>query len=100
MPILEFLGMLFEWHDPKYDLVSSERGITLDEVASVFTDFNAIQVDDNGEYDEQRFITVGLSSQGRLLTVIWTERGNTFRIITAYVATKAQERRYANGTRY
>lgn len=93
---MEFYGLIFEWHDPKFELVHGERGITLEEVASVFGDFNAIQSEDDGEYGEQRFITVGMSNQARLLGVVWTERNNTYRIITAYFANKNQERRYAN----
>lgn len=38
MPILEICGMVFEWHDPKYELVLSKRKITFEEVVSVFSD--------------------------------------------------------------
>lgn len=34
MPIFEYLGILFEWHDPKFELVNSERGYTLEEIAN------------------------------------------------------------------
>ncbi|MDO4426853.1 MAG: hypothetical protein Q4B88_01875 [Moraxella sp.] len=27
MPILEFGGMIFEWHDPKYELVLNKRNL-------------------------------------------------------------------------
>ncbi len=87
--------MLFEWHDNKTELVLNKRGITLEEVASVFADFNAIQNEDIGEYNEIRYITIGMSNQGRLLVVVWTERAETFRIITAYFATKHQQRSYS-----
>ncbi len=99
MPILEFFGLLFEWHDPKFELVHAKRGITLEEVASVFSDFNAIQSEDSGEYGEQRFITVGLSNQARLLAVVWTERDETYRIITSYIASKQQTRSYTHANR-
>lgn len=99
MPFFEFYGLLFEWHDPKFELVHAERGITLEEAASVFGDFNATQSEDDGEYGEQRFITVGMSDKGRLLGVVWTERNETYRIITTYFANKNQERRYVNANR-
>ena len=38
MPILDLFGMVFEWHDDKFALVHQNRGISLEEVASVFFD--------------------------------------------------------------
>lgn len=38
MPIISYFGMLFEWHDTKFELVNSERGYSLEEIASVFDD--------------------------------------------------------------
>lgn len=29
MPIFEFLGLIFEWHNPKFELVNNERGNTV-----------------------------------------------------------------------
>lgn len=96
MPILEFGGMLFEWHDPKYELVSNKRKITFEEVVSVFSDYFAIEFEDIGDYNEQRTIIIGMSNQARLLAVIYTQRGDTFRIITAYFPSNEQVRGYNN----
>ena len=96
MPILDLFGMVFEWHDDKFELVHQNRGITLEEVASVFFDDYSIDKDDFGDYDEQRTLTIGMSSQARLLVVAWTQRENVIRIITAFFPTKSQEREYAN----
>lgn len=100
MPILNLFGLIFEWHDPKFELVFDNRGITLEEVASVFLDSNAIESEDIGDYDEVRKILVGMSNQARLLAVVFTERGDTFRIITAYFPSKQQERSYINAPKY
>ncbi|STZ07490.1 Protein of uncharacterised function (DUF497) [Moraxella caprae] len=96
MPILSLFGLIFEWHDEKYELVHKNRGITLDEVVSVFFDDNALEKDDFGDYDEQRTLTIGMSNQARLLVVVWTQRGETYRIITAFFPSKNQEKEYAN----
>ncbi|MFW2124425.1 BrnT family toxin, partial [Acinetobacter ursingii] len=45
---------------------------------------------------EQRLISVGLSNRGRLLTVVWVERGDVARIITAFEPSHHQKRRYSN----
>ena len=96
MPILNLFGMIFEWHDAKFELVHQNRGISLEEVASVFFDDCSIDKDDFDDYDEQRTLTIGMGNQARLLVVVWTQRENMIRIITAFFPTKSQEREYTN----
>lgn len=100
MSILELLGFVFEWHDDKFELVHKKRGISLEEVASVFFDDNILDDEDIGDYGEQRFVSLGMSNKNRLLAVVWTERDHTIRIITAYFPSKHQEKEYNNATRY
>lgn len=99
MPLIELYGLWFEWHDKKMDIVYKGRNIAFEEVCSIFTDIYSITADDVGHYDEPRMITVGLSSHARLLTVVWVERGNTVRIITAFEAPMNHKRRYENARR-
>ena len=44
--------------------------------------------------DEERWITFGMSSRGRLLVVAHTERGERIRIISARLATKREQSIY------
>jgi uncharacterized DUF497 family protein len=46
---------------------------------------------------EARYITFGVSSQGRLLVVSHTERGGLVRIIGARTATKSERKIYEEG---
>ena len=78
MPILNLFGMIFEWHDAKFELVHQNRGISLEEVASVFFDDCSIDKDDFDDYDEQRTLTIGMGNQARLLVVVWTQREISF----------------------
>ncbi len=95
MPVLEFFGLIFEWHDPKFELVNAKRGYSLEEIVSVFDDDYSITQEDTREnFGEQRLLTTGMSSQFRLITVSWVERGDTVRIITAFSPSKQQERLY------
>lgn len=96
MAILDLFGLIFEWHDDKFEMVYQSRGISLEEVASVFFDDYSIDKDDLGDYDEQRTLTIGVSNQARLLVVVWTQRKNIIRIITAFFPTKNQEKEYIN----
>ena len=43
---------------------------------------------------EKRFVTVGLGSAGELLVVIWTERDEECRLISARRATRKERRQY------
>ena len=94
MPLIEYYGLLFEWHDKKMEIVYRGREITFEEVCSVFLDPELISFDDLGHYDEQRLISIGLSNRGRLLTVVWVERGYVAIIITAFEPSHNQKRRY------
>ncbi len=100
MPILEMFGIMFEWHDDKFEMVYKGREIAFEEVCSVFEDPNEYTESDNRyDYDENRMITIGVSNQGRLLTVAWVERKEVIRIITAFEPSKVQQRIYTNSRR-
>jgi len=48
--------------------------------------------------DEDRYVIVGQSVQGRLLVVVHTIRGNNIRIISARVATPTERKNYEEGS--
>jgi len=94
MPIIEFRGLIFVWHDVKFEAVYKGREITFEEACSVFFDDYAVTIEDIGHYEEQRLLITGMSKEFRLLTVVWVERDDNFRLITAFEPTKDQQRRY------
>jgi uncharacterized DUF497 family protein len=49
--------------------------------------------DDRFEYEEQRFVTLGLLN-GRVVVIVHTEREDVTRIISVRKATKNEERSY------
>lgn len=88
--------MRFEWNPQKATANLRKHGVSFDEAATVFDDPLFITVvDDEHSLDEERYITIGLSSQARLLVIAHTERGGTVRIISARKATSREERFYA-----
>lgn len=94
----EYMGVHFEWNDDKYEQVMNARTIPFEECASVFLDPNYVTIDDTRfEYNEERFLTIGISNQARLLVVAWTFRGENIRLITAVKAEKSYEQRYNRG---
>ena len=47
--------------------------------------------------DEDRFVSMGMSADGRLLIVSHTDRGETIRIISARVAGPRERKDYEDG---
>jgi len=74
--------------DVEYDLTRAEsnfrkHGVSFEEAAAALLDEYALVMEDIDSKDENRWILVGLSSEARLLTVIYTVRGEFVRIISA-----------------
>jgi len=90
--------MHFEW-DPKKAIANRcKHGVTFEEATSALRDvFSATAHDPDHSDDEERFVTFGISSQGRLLAVSHTDRGNAIRIISARLATNAERQIYEEG---
>ena len=83
-------------HDPaKAKSNIQKHGVSFEEAETVFLDSLASTLpDDQHSIDEERFITVGTSSQGRLLFVVYTESESTVRIIGARLATATERHQY------
>jgi uncharacterized protein len=88
----------FEWDDDKAASNWHKHGVSFDEAVTVFGDANALTFADTDHADnEDRSRTYGLSSKGRLLVVVHTERRNNVRIIGARKATKYEQAIYQAG---
>ena len=86
----------FEWDETKAAKNIEKHRVSFDEAATVFDDPMFITfIDEEHSVDEERYITIGLSKQGRLLMVAHTDREGRIRIISARKATKIEEQFYA-----
>lgn len=86
----------FGWDSNKAAKNLQKHRVTFEEAATVFDDPMFITViDDEHSVDEERYITIGVSDQRRLLIVAHTEHDNRIRIISAREATKKEGRFYA-----
>lgn len=87
--------MNFEWDAKKAAINVRRHHITFKEAATVFGDTLAFTFNDpDHSFGERRFITIGLSLQGKLLIVAHADRGNTIRIISARETTRAERKLY------
>ena len=90
--------MRFEWHRAKAADNVARHDVSFEEAATVFRDpLSATGTDPDHSLDEERFVTFGVSTSGRLLVVAHTERGDTIRIISARPATAGERKIYEEG---
>ena len=89
------VGIDFEWDPNKAARNLQKHGVSFGEAATVFRDDLSISVPDpDHSTEEDRLITVGASSQNRLLMVAHTDRGDAIRIISARELTPKERRQY------
>ena len=87
--------MIFEWDATKAIANLRKHGISFPEARTVFGDPLGRITDDPRHSDaEDRFVLLGLSEQQRLLAVMFTDRGEVIRIITARRATRRERSNY------
>lgn len=80
---------IIEWDDAKNKINKKKHGLSFENAAWVFLDDN--RIDDYDEFnsdDEDRIKVIG--RVGKILAVIYTERGEKYRIISARYATKKE----------
>lgn len=72
----------------------NHEGVTFDEAKTVLLDPYALTRENGDADNEHRFITLGMGAKGRILIVVWTQREQTVRLISAWKANQPQRRRY------
>lgn len=87
--------MQFECDREKAKKNLRRHKVSFEEAMTVFYDPLSATFDDpDHSIDEERLITIGYSSHGRLLFVSHTERGEAIRIISARPATANERKRH------
>ena len=90
--------MQFEWDENKAASNLLKHGVSFEEAKTVFDDPLYVDFyDPDHSDDEERYLTVGESNQGRLLIVSYTERGVLIRLISARVVTRFEREVYEEG---
>ena len=86
---------IFEWDEKKARINLKKHGVSFDEAVTVFLDPLSITVADPSHSEtEYRFLDIGLSDQGRLLVISYTERVSHIRIISSRPALPAERKAY------
>ena len=87
--------MRFAWDKEKASRNLVKHGFAFEEAATVFGDpLSNTYPDQDHSIEEQRFVIIGLSDQGRILVVAHTDDGELVRIISAREATHGERKSY------
>jgi len=92
------MQLSFEWDEVKAAANYDKHGVNFEEGVTVFYDPLSLSIDDPGHsVDEQRYIDIGISENGRVLVVSYTQRGRNIRLISCRKATRRERRQYEEG---
>ena len=92
------MGIQVSWDPWKDRLNERKHGVSFDEAVTALQDEAAATIPDRYHSNcEFRYIHIGMSRNWRLLVVVYVERGDTLRIISARVATPTERRTYEEG---
>ena len=92
--------MEFEWDPRKARSNLRKHGVSFGEASTVFGDPLATFYEDpDHSILEQRYLTIGRSTKGRLLHVAFADRGGHIRIIQARKLTKNEREQYEEESR-
>ena len=86
--------MDFEWNEDKAESNLKKHGVSFSAATTIFDDAWAIErPDTRDDYGEDRLILIGEAS-GEVLVVVFTERAERLRIISARRASKKERVHY------
>ena len=90
---IEIGDYIVEWDDNKAEINKKKHKVTFEFAAKVFLDDYKIDDYDefHSDYEERRRV---IGRVGKILVVIYTERGEKYRLISARQATKREEKLY------
>ncbi|CAN5121660.1 BrnT family toxin [soil metagenome] len=82
-----------DFDSAKRDLTLRERGLDFARATEIFAGLTFTQPDRRLDYGEERFVTIGILD-GRMVVMVWTDRGDSRRIISMRKANEREQARY------
>lgn len=89
--------MNITWDPNKAEINFKKHGIRFSDAEMVLYDASAMTIEEQIIADEPRFVTVGMDAVGRILTVVYSYRLDTIRLISARKATRRERTKYEEG---
>lgn len=91
--LYSFQGLTFEWNTSKAKSNLQKHGVNFEEAAEAFFD-PFFQTGDASATGEQREFIIGYTFSQQLLLVVYVDRQNRTRIISALLASRAERKLY------
>jgi uncharacterized DUF497 family protein len=89
------MALEVEWDAAKAASNRRKHGVSFEEAATSLEDPRSVTIPDPVHSAvEERYVLLGVSTSGRLLVVVHTERGDRIRIISARMATARERAQY------
>jgi hypothetical protein len=89
------LALEFEWDPKKAAANLAKHRVSFEDAATVFGDpLGRIVADPRHSSEEERLVLLGLSEAKHLLAVMYVDRGEAVRIISARRATRGERRHH------
>jgi uncharacterized protein len=83
--------MEVEWNLNKASINLQKHGVNFADAEAILFDPNALSFEDTTAEGERRFIVIGMDHLWRLLVVVYTERENRIRLISARPTTRSEK---------
>jgi uncharacterized DUF497 family protein len=84
----------YEWDPAKASRNHEKHGVHFADAIVVLEDEQALWQEDIGNWEEDRYVVLGIDHLGRILTVVFTIRGDVVRLISARLATRNEKTAY------
>jgi uncharacterized DUF497 family protein len=82
-------------YDPAKDAANVRKhGVWFADAEGVFEDLLALLTEDPDALGERRYVAIGFGRLGELLVIVYSERGDEYRLISARRATRKERRAY------
>lgn len=93
------MAFAFEWDPVKASANLTRHDVSFEEASTVFADpLSSLVADPDRSLGEERLVIFGVSDRGRVLAVMFTERGPRVRVISAREATRPERGAYEAGS--
>lgn len=93
------MKLTFEWDEVKAKANIQKHKVSFEDGKTIFNDpFLFTFTDEKHSTNEERFINIGLSANGRILVLTHTERQDKIRIISCRKATAREKKFYEEGS--
>ena len=89
--------MLVSWDPQKAESNFRKHKVRFSDAESVLFDPMALTLEEQSVSGEQRFVTLGADAIGRIVIVVYTEKHERIRLISARRATPSERRQYEEG---